>query len=248
MNDESRLLLLASAMRRVVTEHAPDWTDSNDHDPGITLLNLFAWLTENLTYGQSTNPEISAAARRLATAASSLATAGAGADHEPLLRNNYFHGKLMSVDDFQVEQTYFLRRLRLLNHRLHGCGVVSGLKVSIKDKKGVARVEIAPGVAIDPTGEEIVVTNSVALPLPGTPKELYVQIRWVEQPCMPVPATDNSAPTQYSRIADTWETVLSPVAAQDAVTLARLVRISGRWTIGKARTARKSQRARPARR
>ena len=29
---------------------APDWTDANDSDPGITLLQLFAFLGESLTY------------------------------------------------------------------------------------------------------------------------------------------------------------------------------------------------------
>ncbi|HEY6643730.1 hypothetical protein [Povalibacter sp.] len=249
MNDESRWPLLASAMRRVMLEHVPDWTDSNDHDPGITLLNLFTWLTDALPYAQSaTNPEIIAAARRLATAASGLANAGAGADSEPLLRVNYFHGKLLGVDDFRDEQTYFRRRLQRLNQRLHGVGVVSGLNVSIKNSSSGASVEISPGLAIDPTGEEVVIADCVVLPLPGTPKELYVQIRWTEQLRMPVPTTDSSAPTQYSRIVDTWETVLSPAAAQDAVTLARLTRISGRWTIGKVRKTGKSKRAIRARR
>jgi hypothetical protein len=249
MNDESRWPLLASAMRRVVAEHVPGWTDSNDQDPGITLLDLFAWVTENLLYHQpATDQEkVVAAARRLATAASALTNAGADGDPDPLLRVNYFHGKLLSADDLRDDQTYFRQRLRRLNQRLYGDGVVSGLKVSIRNSNGVARVEITPGVAIDPTGEEIVVANCVALPLSGASKESYVQIRWMEQPRMPVPSTDNPAPTQYARIADTWEMVLSPIASEGVVTLARLRRISGRWTISKTKTAGKSRRAPHAR-
>ena len=30
--------------------YAPDWSNSNAHDPGVTLLDLFAFLTETLTY------------------------------------------------------------------------------------------------------------------------------------------------------------------------------------------------------
>ena len=243
MNDEARWLSVATVIRREVTAHFPDWTDTNDDDPGITLLNLFAWLTERLLYAQSgAAPQRIAAARRLEAAAAAGANANCDADSEALLRVNYFDGKLLSADDLRDEQTYFRQRLRRLNQRLHGHGVVSGLTVSIKGKGNVARIEIAPGVAIDPTGEEIVVTNGVTLSLPAAQQELYVQIRWTERPCKPVPSPDVSDPTQYSRIADAWETVLSPVAAQDAVTLAHLRRISGRWTIGKARTSGKSRR------
>jgi hypothetical protein len=241
MNDEARWLSLTQAIRREVSTHFRNWTETNDHDPGVTLLNMFAWLTEQLLSTRSlTNPQRSAAARRLAITASAWMNATSDADSEALLRPNYFAGKLLTADDLRDEQTYFRQRLRRLNLRLHGRGIVSGLTVSIKGKGTAARIEIAPGVAIDPTGEEIVVTKRVTLPLPIAAQELYVQIRWVERPSMPVPAidapTDSSPPAQYSRIADTWETVLSPIAAQDAVTLARLKRISGRWTIGAAKT------------
>lgn len=36
--------------RALIARDAPDWTDHNLHDPGITLLELFAWLTEALLY------------------------------------------------------------------------------------------------------------------------------------------------------------------------------------------------------
>jgi hypothetical protein len=240
MNDKARWLSVATAIRREVIAHFPDWTDTNDHDPGITLLNLFAWLTEQLLYAQpGADLQRIAAARRLAAAALAWSNAERDCDSEALLRVNYFDGKLLSADDLRDEQTYFRQRLRRLNQRVHGRGVVSGLTVSIKGGRNDARIEIAPGVAIDPTGEEIVVPNCVALPLPTSPQELYVQIRWVERSCMPVPSTDSSAPARYSRIADTWETVLSPAAAEDAVTLAHLKRVSGRWTIRKAKSQRR---------
>jgi predicted phage baseplate assembly protein len=34
----------------VITREAPEWTDHNAHDPGITLLELFAWLAEILLF------------------------------------------------------------------------------------------------------------------------------------------------------------------------------------------------------
>ena len=35
---------------------APDWTDWEAHDPGITLVELFAFLTESLLYRADPSP------------------------------------------------------------------------------------------------------------------------------------------------------------------------------------------------
>ena len=37
--------------------HTPEWTNLNDSDPGITLLELFAFLTDNLLYRSNRIPE-----------------------------------------------------------------------------------------------------------------------------------------------------------------------------------------------
>ena len=44
-------------------------------------------------------------------------------------RNHYFYGKLMTVRDFQDEQTYMNNKRRLGNRLLHGAGIVAGLGV-----------------------------------------------------------------------------------------------------------------------
>ena len=31
---------------RLIPQYCPDWTNFNPTDPGITLIELFAWLTE----------------------------------------------------------------------------------------------------------------------------------------------------------------------------------------------------------
>ena len=41
--------LMASA-RKLIPRYAPEWTDYNIHDPGITFIELFAWLTELQRY------------------------------------------------------------------------------------------------------------------------------------------------------------------------------------------------------
>lgn len=37
-------------------EHTPAWTNHNDSDPGGTLLQTFAWLSELTLFGASPNP------------------------------------------------------------------------------------------------------------------------------------------------------------------------------------------------
>ncbi|MGO9973771.1 MAG: hypothetical protein ACLP01_13390, partial [Solirubrobacteraceae bacterium] len=48
--DDVRFQELVSEARTRIVRHAPDWTEHNLSDPGITLIELFAWLTEILSY------------------------------------------------------------------------------------------------------------------------------------------------------------------------------------------------------
>lgn len=41
---------LVSEARALLPRYAPEWTDYNVHDPGITLIELFAWLSEMLMF------------------------------------------------------------------------------------------------------------------------------------------------------------------------------------------------------
>src|SRR6266566_951476 len=43
---------------RYTPEWTPVWTDVNDNDPGITMVQVFAWLAEILTYRMSKVPEL----------------------------------------------------------------------------------------------------------------------------------------------------------------------------------------------
>lgn len=36
--------------RKTIPKLTEDWTDENTHDPGITLIELFSWLTETQQY------------------------------------------------------------------------------------------------------------------------------------------------------------------------------------------------------
>ncbi|MFC4808114.1 hypothetical protein [Paenibacillus sp. GCM10023250] len=75
-------------------------------------------------------------------------------------RNRYYSGKLMTVRDFQTEQSYLNEKRHLLNRLVHGCGIVYGLQVEAlsasADNRGLL---IRAGVAIDGCGREIVVSR-----------------------------------------------------------------------------------------
>jgi hypothetical protein len=48
--DDRRFADLVDEARAMIPRYAPDWTNHNPSDPGITLVELFAWLTEQLLY------------------------------------------------------------------------------------------------------------------------------------------------------------------------------------------------------
>ena len=55
--DDVRFQELVSEARTRIVRHAPEWTEHNVSDPGITLIELFAWLTEILSYRIDRIPE-----------------------------------------------------------------------------------------------------------------------------------------------------------------------------------------------
>ncbi len=57
MLDDVRFQELVSEARNRIIRHTPEWTEHNVSDPGITLIELFAWFTEILTYRINRIPE-----------------------------------------------------------------------------------------------------------------------------------------------------------------------------------------------
>ncbi len=55
--DTRRWADLIDEGRALIPRYAPGWTDHNVHDPGITLIELFAWLVEQLMYRANRIPE-----------------------------------------------------------------------------------------------------------------------------------------------------------------------------------------------
>lgn len=76
-------------------------------------------------------------------------------------RPTFFDGRVLSAEDLEAEQSYFLGRGRSDNRWLHGWGVVFGLAVTPSGDGGVV---VEPGLAIDGLGREIVVPERRELP------------------------------------------------------------------------------------
>jgi predicted phage baseplate assembly protein len=49
---------LVAEAKSLIPRYAPEWTDYNESDPGITLIELFAWMTEIIIYRLNQVPEL----------------------------------------------------------------------------------------------------------------------------------------------------------------------------------------------
>jgi predicted phage baseplate assembly protein len=55
--DDRTFQELVDDAKRLIQEHCPEWTDHNVSDPGVTLVEVFAWMTEQLIYRLNRVPE-----------------------------------------------------------------------------------------------------------------------------------------------------------------------------------------------
>src|SRR5436305_5761975 len=55
---DSIIAEMRARIARYTPEWKPVWTDLNDSDPGITMLQVFAWLGEMLAYRMNKVPEL----------------------------------------------------------------------------------------------------------------------------------------------------------------------------------------------
>lgn len=132
----------------------------------------------------------------------------------PFERNRYFYGKLLTVRDFESEQTYFNDKRRLLNRLLFGSGVVAGMQVVAVDDKTIT---VEMGVAIDYLGREIVVSAPVTLKLSMIDgftnneykKNVYLYVAYDEKGREPVHSVGNSSVrgeemSEYNRFLESY--------------------------------------------
>ena len=98
-------------LHRLATVPAPEWTHYNEHDPGVTMLELLAWLTESLVCRtERLSDDGVAHASRLAAAALALVSNCEQPQGSVLMRAHFYSGRRLNEEEFRVEQDYLLPR------------------------------------------------------------------------------------------------------------------------------------------
>ena len=120
-------------------------------------------------------------------------------------RPRYFAGKLLTAEDYELEQAYHIERRRLLNRMLHGAGVVSGLEV---DDGNGGTVTVEPGFALDPQGREILVCEPQKLTIAKGDEQVSICLLYREEE------------TDRGTTRETYELVATTAPPEDAVVLA----------------------------
>jgi hypothetical protein len=230
--DSARLQLLVAELKETVVVQVPAWTDHNESDPGVTLLELFAFLTENLLYHAHDIPERGrTAALRAAAALFALSNSRASAC-ATLKRPHFFSGQLLDAATLQDEQDYHREKLRLHNRMLHGFGIVSGLGVHVESTSGPegSRIIVDPGYAIDHRGEEIAVCAGAALAPPSGGNEAFVSLRFWEHSCLLDSPSVNGEPG-VTRVEEACVIGFAQAVLPPALALARLIRAEAGWSV-----------------
>jgi hypothetical protein len=86
-------------------------------------------------------------------------------------------GKLVTAEDFELEQRYHIEKRCLLNRMLQGAGVVSGLDV-VEGEQGT--VTVAPGFALDAHGREILVSEPQQLTISDYAEPVSICLLYTE--------------------------------------------------------------------
>lgn len=129
-------------------------------------------------------------------------------DSQSLKRPRFFTGQLLTAEALELEQEYFLKKLRRHNRSLHGFGIVSGLKVTVNS----GQIVVAPGLALDCEGNELaigtaqtIVPPAVAQPTGDWPTA-YVNVRFVEECADPAPTAGAEAASDLTAyLAESFE-------------------------------------------
>jgi len=145
----------------------------------------------------------------------------------PVQRPRYFDHQFLKVEDFTLETEYHLDMRRRHNRGLHTPGVVDGLTAA--GSSGATSVTVAPGVALDRQGREIVLVEPRTVTLPTGVASARVYIAYREQETDPVTA---AGVTGNRRFAEDPDIVVSPPAAvpPDGIQLAALALNNGQLT------------------
>jgi hypothetical protein len=239
--DEATLVTLATEFRHALKTHVPEWTGETASDPGITLLEIFAFLAESLLWRANAIPERERS--RAMRAAAALKALGHASEAEcgSLRRPAFFTGRLLDAATLEAEQEYHREKLRRHNRALLGYGVVSGLSVRVESDSGTGRIVVEPGYAIDRRGEEICVCGRVAFAAPANGDNAFVTLRYWERVSLDAGRT----PLGPVSIEEACVIAIGPSILPPAIALARLVRSEGRWQVDPAFAPPRARRPEP---
>jgi len=151
-------------------------------------------------------------------------------------RNIYFHGKLLTVDDFDTEQEYFRLKNRLTNKYLHGKGIVHGLTVISTSEN---TIEVSPGFAIDSDGNEIIVSKNMnrtvdeeKLEQLSDRKSLFLCIDYKEDRYNEFPITlCGEKKDMPSRMEENFKLNLFETPGEKRIKLAKITKENGKLTV-----------------
>lgn len=133
----------------------------------------------------------------------------------PFERNRFYVGKLLTTADFLAEQNYFNNKRRFFNNLFFGSGILCGLGVYSLDDVSIM---VDSGVAIDSTGREVVVENSVVKKLSAIDgfenlcsDRATLCLRYAEKAVHPVYSIDRQGDDLYelNRVQEEWQLFLS---------------------------------------
>ncbi len=203
--DPARLRALAADLARVASAHAPGWTDRADADPGVTLVDLVAFLAENLHCGAE----------------------GPGARERS--------AAIRDASTLAAEQDYHRENLRRHHRALHGFGIVSGLRVHIEAAGGAdrPRVVVQPGTALDAAGQLLHVPCGARLALPAAGDHALVTLRHGEHARGPVPVPGGDT-LEHAETEEICIVGIGAVATDAAIAIARLERADDAWRVDPA--------------
>jgi hypothetical protein len=234
---EDQLQAIATRLTRSLPPETPGWSNVSDSDPGVTLLQLFAFLTESLLFRTTRIPGRSLALIDRLTAALTALRGPAAVAWGGGTRVRYFAGQMLSAETLQAEQDYVRGKRRLQNRLAFGMGIVSGLDVQMEAASTdiAPIVTIAPGLAIAADGEPIAILEPLTCTLPTSSSSGFVTLAYVEHAIDPVPplgAANSSA--EPSRIEEGVAVNFVDAAGGSSLAIARLVRGEWDWQIDPA--------------
>jgi hypothetical protein len=162
-------------IQKAVNQISPIDKQVGGTGPGIALLELIAWITDELSRRvEHLENEAYLSAAHLTASALAILT-NKPAQGSVIRRVRFYPGQLLSEEDLKAEVDYSRELTRATSAGSYD--VVSGLNISVQDKNGSPAIHVSPGYAVDKHGSIIFLKKCISLLLPMEAKRLSVIAR-----------------------------------------------------------------------